>query len=169
MSGVIHREESGTDGSSTDEGEDRTSRTASESLPLLDARLLPGRRRARRRASQLWHFRGSITRPARSLCPLRKAGYPSPTQNSVPTGGQPLSGGGLAAQECYKEFQLDPRADRGTRAPPDLPGPGMEPVARGLLPRLGCDRASLLSGLPPEAEAPTPAFLSPFRLREPRP
>ena len=35
------------------------------------------------------YFRGSITRPARSLCTLRSRGHPRTTQHSVPAGGQP--------------------------------------------------------------------------------
>lgn len=35
-------------------------------------------------------FRGSITRPAGSLCTLRRRGRPRTTQHSVPAGGQPL-------------------------------------------------------------------------------
>ena len=34
-------------------------------------------------------FRGSITRPARSLCTLRSRGHPRTTQHSIPAGGQP--------------------------------------------------------------------------------
>ena len=34
-------------------------------------------------------FRGSITRPARSLCTLRSRGRPRTTQHSIPAGGQP--------------------------------------------------------------------------------
>ena len=37
--------------------------------------------------------RGSITRPAHSLCPLRSADHSATTQHSVPAGGQPLPGG----------------------------------------------------------------------------
>ena len=36
--------------------------------------------------------RGSITRPAGSLCTLRSRGRPQTTQHSVPAGGQPLPG-----------------------------------------------------------------------------
>ena len=38
-------------------------------------------------------FRGSITRPAHSLCTLRRADHSATTQHSVPAGGQPLPGG----------------------------------------------------------------------------
>jgi hypothetical protein len=38
------------------------------------------------------HFRGSITRPASTLCTLRSRGRPRTTQHSVPAGGQPLPG-----------------------------------------------------------------------------
>ena len=38
-------------------------------------------------------FRGSITRPARSLSTLRRSRLPVPTQDSLPAGGQPLPGG----------------------------------------------------------------------------
>src|SRR5438552_9851500 len=41
-------------------------------------------------------FRGSITRPAHSLCTLRRADRSATTQHSVPAGGQPLPGG-----TCY--------------------------------------------------------------------
>src|SRR2546425_374999 len=37
--------------------------------------------------------RGSITRPAHSLCTLRSADRSATTQHSVPAGGQPLPGG----------------------------------------------------------------------------
>ena len=37
--------------------------------------------------------RGSITRPAHSLCTLRSADHSATTQHSVPAGGQPLPGG----------------------------------------------------------------------------
>ena len=46
-------------------------------LPLLRQRRLP----------RLERFRGSITRPTRSLCTLRRAGYPTTTQHSVPAVG----------------------------------------------------------------------------------
>lgn len=38
-------------------------------------------------------FRGSITRPAHSLCTLRRTDRSASTQHSVPAGGQPLPGG----------------------------------------------------------------------------
>ena len=38
-------------------------------------------------------FRGSITRLARSLSTLRRAGHPTATQDSLPAGGWPLPGG----------------------------------------------------------------------------
>ena len=46
-----------------------------------------------RRPPRAVSFRGSITRPARSLCTLRSRGCPRTTQHSVPAGRQPLPGG----------------------------------------------------------------------------
>ena len=49
-------------------------------------------------------YRGSITQPGRSLCTLRSAGYPNPTQHSVPAGGQPLPGGTGYPPGCTEGF-----------------------------------------------------------------
>lgn len=54
--------------------------------------VLPPLRKPRRPPPSV-SFRGSITRPARSLCTLRSRGYPRATQHSVPAGRQPLPGG----------------------------------------------------------------------------
>jgi hypothetical protein len=48
--------------------------------------------------------RGSITRPAHSLCTLRSAGCPTATQHSVPAGGQPLPGGIGYPPGCSRGF-----------------------------------------------------------------
>ncbi len=42
--------------------------------------------------SAIYSCRGSITRPAYTLCTLRSRGRPRSTQHSVPAGGQPLPG-----------------------------------------------------------------------------
>ena len=47
----------------------------------------------RRRLPQRSNSRGSIPRPARSLCTLRSEDRSSTTQHSVPAGGPPLPGG----------------------------------------------------------------------------
>ena len=52
--------------------------------PLHTAAPAPG--------SAMRQFRGSITRPARSLCTLRSRGHPRTTQHSIPAGGQPWPG-----------------------------------------------------------------------------
>ena len=48
------------------------------------------------------YFRGSITRPARSLCTLRSRGHPRTTQHSVPAGGQPWPGRTLTCRVASK-------------------------------------------------------------------
>ena len=58
-----------------------------------DPRPLQGRRcglpHFKQRRLRICPFRGSITRPARSLCTLRSRGRPRTTQHSIPAGGQP--------------------------------------------------------------------------------
>ena len=54
-------------------------------------------------------FRGSITRPAHSLCTLRRADHSATTQHSVPAGGQPLPGGAgypLGSVERFPRLRL---------------------------------------------------------------
>lgn len=91
-------------------------------------------------------FRGSITRLARSLSTLRRAGHPTATQDSLPAGGWPLPGGTPTRWVQSERFrdayfitspfprlilaqgasQLIPGADRSTyrvlTAPPGSPG-----------------------------------------------
>ena len=53
--------------------------------------------------------RGSITRPAHSLCTLRRADRSATTQHAVPAGGQPLPGGleyPLGSIERFLRFRL---------------------------------------------------------------
>jgi len=53
--------------------------------------------------------RGSITRPAHSLCTLRRADHSATTQHSVPAGGQPLPGGAgypLGSVERFPRLRL---------------------------------------------------------------
>jgi len=57
-------------------------------------------------ASTPINSRGSITRPARSLCTLRSAGCPNATQHSVPAGGQPLPGGTRYPPGCSEGFRV---------------------------------------------------------------
>ena len=67
--------------------------------PALRPRRTPGPKPLQDRRCSLPHFkqrrlrvcpfRGSITRPARSLCTLRSRGRPQTTQHSIPAGGQP--------------------------------------------------------------------------------
>ena len=87
-------------------GDDRISQVSGESLVDVPCSKTPARprhpvismpryslpRRIQRRPSRDAWFRGSVTRPAHSLCTLRSAGYPRPTQHSVPAGDQPLPG-----------------------------------------------------------------------------
>lgn len=87
-------------------GDDRISQVPGESLVFVPCSWTPVRpmrqvvwalrcclpHHLRRRLSQDAQFRGSMTRPVHSLCTLRSAGYPSPTQHSVPAGDQPLPG-----------------------------------------------------------------------------
>ena len=47
----------------------------------------------RRRLPRFPTFRGSITRPAHSLSTLRRVGYPTATQDSLPAAGQPYRAG----------------------------------------------------------------------------
>ena len=56
--------------------------------PLQDRRC--GLPHFKQRRLRICPFRGSITRPARSLCTLRSRGRPRTTQHSIPAGGQPL-------------------------------------------------------------------------------
>ena len=64
----------------------RPRRTA-DPRPLQDRRCsLP---HFKQRRLRICPFRGSITRPARSLCTLRSRGRPRTTQHSIPAGGQP--------------------------------------------------------------------------------
>ena len=51
---------------------------------------------------QASNIRGSITRPARSLCTLRSRGPPRTTQHSVPAGGQPWPGRSLTCRVVLK-------------------------------------------------------------------
>jgi len=88
------------------DGDDRTSQVPGEPLCVYALLFDPGRAsvpgdygtsvlpplRKPRRPPQSVSFRGSITRPARSLCTLRSRGRPRTTQHSVPAGGQPLPG-----------------------------------------------------------------------------
>jgi hypothetical protein len=50
-------------------------------------------------------FRGSITRPTRSLSTLRSPSCPGTTQDSLPAGGQPLPGGGRAPAGSLRRFR----------------------------------------------------------------
>ncbi len=50
-------------------------------------------------------FRGSITRPTDSLSTLRRPGYPGPTQDSLPDGGQPFRAG-LAPAGFQRRFRM---------------------------------------------------------------
>ena len=94
-------------------GDDRVSQVPGE--PPCEHALLPsdpgGTKRARpiaarrcslprllrRRLPRQLDFRGSMTRPAHSLCTLRSAGYPNATQHSLPAAGQ-LCRAGLATR-----------------------------------------------------------------------
>jgi hypothetical protein len=58
-----------------------------------------------RRPSQPWVLRGSIPRPARSLCTLRSRDHSRTTQHSVPAGGQPLPGGTGYPQGSHEGFR----------------------------------------------------------------
>ncbi len=49
-------------------------------------------------------FRGSITRPAHSLCTLRSRGRPRATQHSVPAGAYPLPGQDFHLQGSSRKF-----------------------------------------------------------------
>ncbi len=49
------------------------------------------------------YFRGSITRPARSLCTLRSRGHPRTTQHSVPAGAS-LGRSGLSPAGSHRRF-----------------------------------------------------------------
>src|SRR5712691_667385 len=60
----------------------------------------------RRSAPPISSFRGSITRPSRSLSTLRSAGRPAPTQDSLPAGGQPLPCGTLTRWVRNRRFQV---------------------------------------------------------------
>ena len=62
-------------------------------------------------------FRGSMTRPARSLCTLRRADHSASTQHSVPAGGQPLPGGTRCPLGPVERFQSVTITSR-----PPLPG-----------------------------------------------
>ncbi len=57
-----------------------------------------------RRLSQPRVLRGSIPRPARSLCTLRSRDRSRTTQHSVPAGGQPLPGGTGYPQSSHEGF-----------------------------------------------------------------
>ena len=61
-------------------------------------------------------FRGSITRPARSLCTLRRRGRPRTTQHSVPVDGQSLPARDLHPTGHKKRFQV-------ATLPSSLPSP----------------------------------------------
>ena len=61
--------------------------------------------------------RGSITRPAPSLCTLRRADHSATTQHSVPAGGQPLPGGSGYPLGSIERFQR-----RSTTSLPPSPG-----------------------------------------------
>src|SRR2546425_13359235 len=52
-------------------------------------------------------FRGSITRPARSLCTLRSVDCSTTTQHTVPAGGQPWPGGIGYPQGPAERFPSD--------------------------------------------------------------
>src|SRR2546422_1019059 len=52
-------------------------------------------------------FRGSITRPARSLCTLRSVDCSTTTQHTVPAGGQPWPGGIGHPQGPAERFPSD--------------------------------------------------------------
>ena len=62
------------------------------------------------------HFRGSITRPARPLCTLRRWGRPHTTQHSVPVDGQSLPVRDLHPTGHNKRFQV-------ATLPSSLPSP----------------------------------------------
>src|SRR5687767_219618 len=62
-------------------------------------------------------FRGSIPRPIRSLSTLRRRGHPRTTQDSLPTGGQPLSGRLRTCRVPTKGFD---HVDRMTSSLPKL-------------------------------------------------
>lgn len=65
-------------------------------------------------------FRGSITRPAHSLCTLRRADRSATTQHSVPAGGQPLPGGVGYPLGSVKRFPR--RAQLLSTSPSPSPG-----------------------------------------------
>src|SRR5207245_3259461 len=52
-------------------------------------------------------FRGSITRPARSVCTLRSVDCSTTTQHTVPAGGQPWPGGIGYPQGPAERFPSD--------------------------------------------------------------
>jgi hypothetical protein len=53
-------------------------------------------------------FRGSITRPAHSLSTLRRVGYPTATQDSLPAAGQPYRAGLVTRRVPTKGFRSSP-------------------------------------------------------------
>jgi len=55
-------------------------------LAMAGSAMLPSAQKTTS-APQAVSFRGSITRPIRSLCTLRSRGHPRSTQHSVPAGG----------------------------------------------------------------------------------
>ena len=60
----------------------------------------------RRRLPRRVPFRGSIARPAHSLCTLRSRGHPRTTQHSVPAGCQPLPARSAYLLGSIERFQL---------------------------------------------------------------
>ena len=74
-------------------------------------------RSQRRRLSQRSDLRGSIPRPARSLCTLRSRDRSRTTQHSVPAGGQPLPGG-------VRPRRVPPKVSAITNRPWLPPPPG---------------------------------------------
>lgn len=56
-----------------------------------------------RRPQQCEFFRGSITRRSHSLSTLRSCRYRTATQDSLPTGGQPLSGGSRTRRDPFQK------------------------------------------------------------------
>ena len=73
-----------------------------------------------RRLSQPRVLRGSIPRPARSLCTLRSRDHSRTTQHSVPAGGQPLPGGTGYPQSSTKVSAITNHPWRPP--PPGFPG-----------------------------------------------
>jgi len=121
--------------------------------------------------------RGSITRPAHSLCTLRSADHSATTQHSVPAGGQPLPGGTghpLCTIERFPRsrlhlFPLSQASPGARRVAPGSrpPGAPTDPDVRDSRIRLfrSWVRCTTIDGVDGDGCGERIAFLQPLELR----